>query len=257
MSKNRSSLNLLRNAYPALILLVTTFFLWEGYAYLLEESTVIPKPHLVLIKFVKKTPLLMRDHLVPTLKRIGFGYLIGLFGGTLIGVAISLNTYVYRAFFPFLEFFRALPATALFPFFMAVLGNNDLSRMSVAIYITIWITAFNTSRAMFRVGRRRKEYLQTIGASRLFMIRHLYLYELLPSFMTSARVTLSLTLLVMAAVEMLIGATSGLGKDIYNSHYLMDYPGMNATILMVGFIGLILNKITEKGERKVIFWSDE
>jgi NitT/TauT family transport system permease protein len=186
-----------------------------------------------------------------------WGFSIGVLAGTMLGVAISVNKYIYSGMSPFMEFFRSLPATALFPFFLNFFGENDASHIATAVYIALWITAFNISQAMRRIATKRKNYLGVIGAKWPFMLKHLYLYELLPALLDSCRIALSLTLLVTVAIEMIVGAKNGVGMNIFNAHYLTDYSGMTAAIIIVGFIGLALNKGAEILQARVIYWRDE
>ena len=246
---------LLGSVLPFLLLLFILILAWWAYVRW-AKTIILPAPPDVLRALRAQAPGVLTEHLWYSLKRFGGGYLLGLALGAGLGVLISANRYVYNAFFPLLEFFRSLPATALFPFLLALLGDNDYSRTATAVYITVWITAFNVSQAILKVSSRRKEYLSAINARPWFVVRHLYFYELLPSFMSSARVTLPLTLLVMVAVEMIIGAKAGLGKAIFNAHYFQDYAGVAAVVIIVGLIGLLMNKAAQLIEGLFVFWKE-
>lgn len=68
------------------------------------------------------------------------------------------------------------------------------------------------------------------------------------------RIGVSWNLIVVIVAEMFIGTRFGIGHFIYDSSVLFDTPSVIAGIIVIGMIGLLVNRIIMKLEKKIIHW---
>ena len=72
--------------------------------------------------------------------------------------------------------------------------------------------------------------------------------------MAGLRISVSLAFVLVIVTEMFLGATTGLGRQIYDYYLRYDIPQMYGTIFLLGILGYLANKILLYSERKAAFW---
>jgi NitT/TauT family transport system permease protein len=79
--------------------------------------------------------------------------------------------------------------------------------------------------------------------------------EALPQIATGLRVAISISFIVVVVTEMFIGTNVGLGQRIYDSYLTYRIPELYATLVVIGFLGYIVNKALILAEHKAIHWT--
>ncbi|WP_375464228.1 ABC transporter permease [uncultured Methylobacterium sp.] len=171
------------------------------------------------------------------------------------GIVIGSSRRVYRSIEFLIDFFRSMPATALFPLFMIVLGLGDVSKIAVAAFSAFLIILFNVAYGVMNARPTRRLAARVMGASRLRVFRDVTLYESLPQTFVGVRTAVSLALVVIIVAEMFIGSDSGLGKRIIDAQITFDMPALYGTILLTGALGYALNLLLLTLERRLVHWA--
>jgi len=90
----------------------------------------LPSPQAV---FLKITQLLATTEILPdiasTLCRAFLGFIIACLIGIPLGLLMGYSDKIYSSFEFVVEFFRSIPATALFPLFLLFFGIGDQSKL--------------------------------------------------------------------------------------------------------------------------------
>jgi NitT/TauT family transport system permease protein len=68
------------------------------------------------------------------------------------------------------------------------------------------------------------------------------------------RIALSAALIVVIISEMFIGTQYGIGQRLFDAYSKNLVEEMYSMILIVGFLGYIINKIFLIAEQKILFW---
>jgi len=181
---------------------------------------------------------------------LGLGILVGVCGGVLIGSSDSL----YRFFeFP-VEFLRALPATAMFPFFLILFGLGEQSKVALIALPTSLLMLLNTYYGIRYAQTERKRMALVFGASAPQLFFRVVFFEALPQMAIGLRLSLSFALVLAIASEMFIGTESGIGQRIFDAYLTSNSPVVYSYVSMAGCIGFVLNKTAIAAERHFIFW---
>jgi len=72
--------------------------------------------------------------------------------------------------------------------------------------------------------------------------------------MTACRAASSLALIVIVVTEMLMGGQNGLGARVQQVQITSNIPDLFCTIIIIGFVGVILNKMFNWLEKRLVFW---
>lgn len=205
------------------------------------------------IDFVK-TPEFYLD-IVSTLKRSLLAVLISLSLATIVALIISLHRFFGTiSEFP-IDFFRSIPATALFPLFLVIFGINDLTRISTATFICFWIILLNILYGIIHIPKIRIETIKLVKASKYEIFKHVLVWEALVHLFSGIRQAITTSLVIIIITEMLVNPQYGLGSRIFYMQQAYKIPQMYALIVMTGILGYGLNKITVTLEKKVIHWT--
>lgn len=197
---------------------------------------------------------ILRD-IAATLYRVvvglGIGSAIGLSAGLLIGLVPWLWRYTEST----VDFFRSLPAFALFPFFILIFGPGDPAKIGTTSWFVAFIMLIATSYAVRSVNDTRMKAAKSLGASRLQAFFWVVLPDGLPQLLVGFRTCLAFAPIVVVATEMFSGTEYGLGDRIYEARLLYRVPEMYAALLMSGIIGFALNRLFLVLVEKRIHWT--
>jgi len=190
-----------------------------------------------------------------TLGRVAIAFLVSLIIGLPAGLVLGSSSKIYESLEFVIDFFRSIPATAMFPLFLLLFGINDNSKIAVAAFASVLIVIFNTAYGVRHSKKSRAFAAKLMGASRIQIFRMVYFWESLPQTFVGIRTAVSLSLVIIIVTEMFIGTTTGLGRLIIDFQYTYNIPAMYAIILLTGAIGYLINLIFILAERKFVHWT--
>lgn len=230
---------------------------WLVCALRLASPLLIPSPLQVARAFFELTFIsgeIWVDCTV-TVRRM----LIGLFLSALIGIPAGILMGSFPRFSRsvefLLDFFRSIPAIALFPLFLLVMGIGDGSKLALVTYGCSLIIIVNTSYGVSHAPRLRRLVGRVFGMKRGAVLWKIVLPDALPQIVVGLRTALSLALVLVVVSEMFFGTSRGLGHRIYEYHLVFDVPEMYAAIAWAGILGYTFNKLFMVAERRFVHWT--
>jgi NitT/TauT family transport system permease protein len=180
--------------------------------------------------------------LVFTIGRIFCGLLIGSVGGMLVGCAIGISPRVWCYVEGTVDFFRSLPAFALFPFFILVFGPGDNAKVATTAWFVAFIMLIASAYAIRSTSSTRLNAARALGATRFQAFLYVVVPDGIPQLMVGFRTALAFAPIVVVATEMFSGTRYGLGNRIYEARLVYKVPEMYATLIVAGLVGYGLNK---------------
>ena len=172
------------------ISLLTLFALlaiwWAVTATGLIEPLFLPPPSAVLQKgwllattgYMDST---LWQHLGASLSRIGLGLGFAVLTAVPVGIAIGHNRIARGILDPLIEFYRPIPPLAYLPLIVIWCGIGELSKV-LLIYLAIFAPiAIATATGVRTVDPAKLRAAQSLGATRVQLIRHVILPSALPA----------------------------------------------------------------------------
>lgn len=181
------------------------------------------------------------------------GTIIGLFFGLLFGIFQNLWKYVQGT----VDFFRSLPAFALFPFFILIFGPGDKAKIGTTAWFIAFIMMISSAYAIIHANKTRIKAAQILGATKTQIFFKVILPDGLSELMVGFRNALAFGPMLIVATEMFSGTKYGLGDRIYEARLLYNVDEMYATLLIVGFMGYGINKLFLTFFEKKIHWKNK
>jgi NitT/TauT family transport system permease protein len=172
-------------------------------------------------------------------------------------MVVGSSRRVYASVEFLIEFFRALPVTALFPLFLLAFGIEDASKIAMVFTATFFPVLINSAAGCFNSSDVRLRVARVFGASRLQRFRTIVFFEAAPQIMVGLRTALSTSLIVVVLAEMMIGAAGGTGQRLYDAYARNDAVEIFAVIIVLGTIGYLTNGSLFRLERRLVFWAGQ
>ena len=180
------------------------------------------------------------------------GLLSGIFGGYLLSLSATFRGLTSAS----LEFFRALPVTAILPLFLLLFGVGDAGKIAMISFPTFLLLTSYVDAAIRSCSRTRFETLRSFGATRLQCAYLLILPEITPTLLLGIRLSLALGLVVAVVSEMFIGTEHGLGQKVYESYMMNNVSSLYAHIVVIGLLGLFSASVVQLLELQTSTWKE-
>ena len=226
----------------------------------ITSSLLLPSP-LEVGKSLFKIIFMPKDNvafdIAYTSYRTILSFIFSCLAGIPLGLLMGYNVKVYNTFEVVVDFFRSIPAIALFPLFILFLGIGEFSKLGVPFYGATLIIIVNSIYGVMNAPKLRRIIGQLYGFSKFQILVKIVFPDSLPHVFAGMRIALSLSLVLTIVVEMFTGANNGLGKRIYDFHLLFDISDMYAAIILTGLLGYFLNQGFLVLERKIVHWADK
>jgi len=191
---------------------------------------------------------------LPSLGRFAAGFLLAAVIGIGLGMAVGMSRTLDDYLRPTLEFLRALPAVAVLPVAVFVLGLGTSMRISVIVFGVLFPVLVNAAAGARSVRPERVETARMFGLSRFATARRVVLPSALPMISAGLRVALPIALIMMVVSE-LVGGQNGLGFYLTYQQQNFDIPAMFAAVIVLGVLGNLLNAAYAAVEKKVLHWA--
>ncbi|CNF87123.1 binding-protein-dependent transport system inner membrane protein [Mycobacterium tuberculosis] len=187
------------------------------------------------------------------------GWAVGLGAAVVAGAALglllgSLPT-VERLLSGVLEFVRPIPSIALIPLCVIVLGIGMETKYLLVFIGSLWPILIHTVLGTRSVDLVASDTCRTYGVPLAGRIRHLMLPSVAPQFLTGLRISSAIALIVAITVELIVGAP-GLGNQVNVAQQAGDTAQMWAYIGLIGVLGMVINAVFMRMERRVLHWHD-
>ncbi len=236
---------------------IILFIIWESISvFNFVDSFFLPTPHSIFIELFK---LLTNHEIIIDIFATTIRFITALFFGIVIGVPTGIlfgsTAKIYKSCEFLIDFFRSIPATAMFPLFLLVFGIGDEAKIGVAIFAIALIVIFNTANAIMYTKKNRVLAAKLMGATKFQIFWLVSFWECLPQIITGIRTASSIGLAIIIVTEMFIGTYSGIGRRIIDFQYIYNIKGVYAMIIIAGIIGFLINLLFAKLENRFIHWS--
>jgi ABC-type nitrate/sulfonate/bicarbonate transport system permease component len=190
---------------------------------------------------------------VPSLVRMGLGYVIAAVLAIAIGLVLGLSRRARRGAAPIVEFLRAIPPPALLPFAILVIGVGASMKVFIIAFVCLWPILLNTVDGVTGVDPTLRETTRVYGISPRDRVWRVMLPAATPQIFAGMRTSLSLALILMVISEM-VASTNGIGYFVLQSQRTFAIPEMWSGILLLGILGYVLNGGFVLIERRVLRW---
>ncbi|AXS42714.1 ABC transporter permease [Breoghania sp. L-A4] len=243
-----------RRRLLSLLCILGFFVFWEFMCVGLAVSElVLPRPSAVLVTLVDRFPAIL-PHAVQTiyttLLGFGFGILIGLFLGMLIGS----SRLAYDVGYPLLVGFSSIPKVALVPILVLWFGAGTVPAVLTAMVMSVFPIVVNVATGLATTEPELEDVMKTLGASKLEILWNVSLPRTMPYFFASLKVAVTLAFVGTVIAET-VASNKGIGNLMMIASSNYNVPLVFAGLFVLSALGVSLYLVFSLIEARVTGWT--
>ncbi len=221
--------------------------------HLIFNTRIIPDPLRVYGSFYLFVQEGMLWHIGSSLWRIFAGVLIALLLGSFLGYKMAVSNTWNKILNPLVFFTYPVPKTALLPIIMTIFGLGGASKIILIAMIIIFQIIISVRDSVAGIDRECIYNIRSMGASQVQILYHVVIPYIIPSILTSLRVTIGSALSILFFCEA-YGTSWGMGYYILDAWTRIDYISMYKGIIILSSVGIALFFVIDILEQKIIKW---
>lgn len=189
------------------------------------------------------------------------GWAIGLVAASVlaivIGSALAFNDVAFRSAASVIEIFKAIPAIAILPLVILVLGSTLDMKVFLVTFAVFWPLVIQVVYGVRSMDPTVLDSARVLGVRGVRRFLTVTLPSASPYIATGLRIA-SASALILAVVAELVGGAEGIGRAILIARNggVTSYPTMYAYILVSGFLGVLLTGAFFLLEKKAMHWHE-
>jgi NitT/TauT family transport system permease protein len=238
-----------RNIALSLSGLAFLLLLWS-LAIRFGGPTLLPGPWAVVLAIaeIARKGFLVK-HVVASLFRVTWGYLLAVAVGIPLGIALGWLRRPEMAIAPLIELLRPISPLAWIPIAILWFGVGDFAAIFIIFLASVLPLILTAMNAVGSVAAVHWNAGRNFGLSPAELARKVIAPAILPQLIVGLRLTLGIAWLVVVAAEM-IAVNSGLGFLIIDARNAGNrYDVVVAGMVLIGLIGVGLDAAMRRLER--------
>ena len=234
--------------------IVAAFVLWEVLVRVFDvPQFVLPAPSAVFGSMATYAGPILENALQTLLTSVlGFGLAVVV--GLGLGVALGASALVYRAIYPLLIGFNAVPKVAVVPILVIWFGIGTIPAVITAFLLSFFPIVVNVATGIATVEPELRDVLRALGASPLDVIRKVGLPRAMPYFFASLKIAITVAFVGSILAET-VAANSGIGHLMVLASSRFDVPLVFAGLLVTSLMGIGMYAIAAWAEGRMTGWS--
>lgn len=193
------------------------------------------------------------DPLGRTVWRMFAGWLAACAVGIALGAAIASSSIARRLLQPSAEFLRPLPASAVLPPAILILGLSDAMIVFVVAFGSVWPILLGAIHGFRSLEPRLAEVSKLLHFGSWSRAWKFHLPSALPDIFAGMRVSIAIALIVTVASEML-SSQQGIGYLMLVAARAFRSADIFAGIIVLGLLGYLTNHALQKLEDRMLRW---
>lgn len=250
---NSRKLSSLTRKLAMLVAVLAILLFWQTAAWLLPDFLMpgVPAVFARLLQDIWSSEF--QAVLLGSLWRLVSGYSFALLFGIGFGLIGGLLLFFREVLKSAIIILQSIPSIAWVPLFLILMGFGNTPIIVVVALAAFFPAALSVMNATESVLNTHVAAARVMGASKLDMLRRVYLPAVMPELITGAQLAFGNAWRALISAEMLIGFGNGLGRSLAYAGETADMIGVMANILTIAVLATIIDQVfLENLKRKVL-----
>lgn len=247
---------LLRQAerFASTLMLLAILLLWQAICSGLSISEFIFPSPLAIIASMIEFAGPIAGHALSTYWVTMAGFGIAVVVGVLLGVAIGCSPFLYKAAYPLMTAFNALPKAAFVPILVVWFGIGAGPAILTAFLISFFPIMVNIATGLATLEPELEDVLRVLGARRIDILLKVGLPRSMPYFFASLKVAITLAF-VGSTVSEMNASNQGIGYLLVSAGSSMKMPLAFAGLVVIGAMAMLMYELFAVIERRTTSWA--
>jgi NitT/TauT family transport system permease protein len=217
--------------------------MWQVSAWILPDFLMPDVPTVMVRLWQEMQSPDFRAALWGSLMRLGGGYGAALVFGVGFGLVGGVLFFFREVLKSAIIILQSIPSIAWVPLFLILMGFGNLPMIVVVAMAAFFPAALSVMNATESVQKVHVSAALVMGASRMDMLRRVYLPAVMPELITGAQLAFGNAWRALISCEMLIGFGKGLGRSLSYAGETADMVGVMMNILAIGILAPLIDQL--------------
>jgi nitrate/nitrite transport system permease protein len=190
--------------------------------------------------------------LFSSLIRVFSGFAFGSLVAIPVGLLMGANAFCRKTFYPVVQILKPVSPLAWFPIGLVAFQSASNATVFIIFITSLWPTLINTAFGVASIPDDHKNVAKAFGFSKWKYLTKVLIPFSLPHIITGLRLSIGVAWLVIVAGEMLSGGM-GIGFFVWDSWNALSLERVISAILIIGLVGLLLDRGFSYLEKKVTY----
>ena len=182
------------------------------------------------------------------------GFAIAIVVGVLLGAVIGASPIAYRALYPLMTAFNALPKAAFVPILVVWFGIGVGPAVLTAFLISFFPIMVNVATGLATLEPELEDVLRVLGARKTDVLLKVGLPRSLPYFFASLKVAITLAFVGTTVSEM-SASNEGIGYLLVSAGSSMKMPLAFAGLTVIAAMAMAMYELFSYVERHTTAWA--
>jgi NitT/TauT family transport system permease protein len=174
--------------------------------------------------------------------------------GLLLGFLIGSSRFMYKALYPLMIGFNAIPKAAFVPILVVWFGIGTLPAILTAFLICFFPIVVNVATGLATLEPELEDVLRVLGANRLDVLLKVGLPRSLPYFFASLKVSITLAF-VGSVLSETVASNEGIGYLMMSAGSQMRMPLVFAGLIVISIMAMVMYELFAVLERRTTGWA--
>jgi len=198
----------------------------------------VPTPGKVLTAFIGHIQTeIFFTHIGVSMRRILISYTIAAVLGIGVGLIMGRSKFARAFIMPYIEVIRPIPAVAWIPLAILMWPTEESSIIYITFLGALFPIVLNTLHGVEQTPEVLVRAVQSLGARRIDVFRHVVIPAALPSIAAGLAIGMGVSWFSLLAGEIISGQY-GIGYFTWNAYSLINYQDIVVGMLVIGFLGM-------------------
>ena len=182
------------------------------------------------------------DAITVSLGRLLAGLGIAVLFGVPLGLLLGSRHEIDNATSPVVNFLRMTSPLSWAPLVLVLLGSGSGAVIALIALAAVWPVILGVAAGVRAIDPGLSRVARALGATGWERLRSIVFPALATPITGAVRVALGISWVILVPAEM-FGVANGLGYAILNARDNVDYTALAATMLAIGALGFLLDRI--------------
>lgn len=229
-------------------------FLWELFTTKLNMLSVVtfPSPEKVFYVFVDHYQELALNALYST-ELLIVGFLGGIFLGAALGIVVGWFKPIRGFVYPVARVLAPIPPMIISPYVILIMPTFRAASIVLVGITTFMFVFLSTIEEVSNVDQEILDSSRMLNLDGISMVKDILVPYVMPGVIGGLKLYLIMGFMMLIYGETM-GSTYGLGHWICINHTVANYSNLIAGFIEIGVLVVIINKLAEIVQKKVIVW---
>ena len=216
----------------------------------------VPSPLRVFTAFVAHIQTdIFWTHIGVSMRRILISYTLACAIGITIGLIMGRSRFARAFIMPYIEVIRPIPAVAWIPLAILMWPTEESSIIYITFLGALFPIVLNTLHGVDQTPEVLVRAVQSLGASRWAVFRHVVIPAALPSIAAGLAIGMGVSWFSLLAGEIISGQY-GIGYFTWDAYSLINYQDIVVGMLVIGFLGTVSTATVKAITRPMLKWQE-